>query len=196
MLNFKKNYKLNHNTNDVDLFIHELLLDIIRFYQDPLNSTGDFLTTRFADIKVVDNLGIDMYVRDSLQELNNMDGTEVLLTYRPNYDNLYDNCNGSFTYDFGLLTKDCDSKARLKTITDYIIETILEYTESYQNTVSTNIDFSSQSVVNPTKYACQLNQSKIIQRLDVTNESFISETNRTNFITNLFTIKFKINKII
>jgi hypothetical protein len=196
MFNFKKNYQLKHNTNDVDLFIHELLLDIINFYKNPINSNSNFLPTRFSDIEVVDNLGLDMYVRDSLQELNNINGTEVLMTYRPNYDNLYDNCNGTFTYDFGLLTKDCDSKARLKTITDYIIETILEYKESYQNTVATTIDYTTGTTINPIKYSCQLDQSKIIQRLDVTNESFIGETNRTNFITNLFTIKFKINKII
>lgn len=196
MFTFKKNYKLKFNTNDIDLFIHKLLTEIIDFYLDPTNSDSDFLPTRFKDIQIIDPLGLDMYVKDSLQELNNKYGTEILLTYRPNYDNLYENCDGVFVYDFGLLTKDCDSKARLKTITDYIIETILEYPQSYQDTISTTIDYSSENTIQPRKYSCMLNQCKVLQRLDVTTESFVNDTNRTNFITNLFTIKFKINKII
>lgn len=187
------------STNDLDLFVHSLLQDRILFSQNPLNFGGkDYIPYQFAGGKVIDNWGVDLFIGDNLQELNNEVQTEYLVTYRrDNFDLYSENCSKFITYDFSVMMKDCpNSKSRLNLILDELINYMIDPDKIfgiYQKVLTTRIDYGTSALIDNKKYSTNLKQNEILKRIDCQYEELTAKSTKANFLTSIFTIKLQIN---
>ncbi len=186
-------------TNDLDLFIHQMLEDRILFCQNQINfNNKDYIPTQFKGGKVVDNWGIDLFKDDNLQELNNDQDIEYLITYRRDNQDLYNdkNCNNSITYDFSVMVKDCpNAKSRLNAILDELIYYLADFDKKfgrYEKELSTRIDYQTQTIIDNKTYSTNLCQNQILERKDCFYEELTAKSTSANFLSSIFTIKFQL----
>lgn len=195
MFTINQNFNNYISTNDLDLVIGELSQEIINHHSvlanNPLN---DYIAYVFNKGKVIDNWGADLYESDNLQQLQNDEGVEFMLTFRRDNQQLYDRCSAIITYDFSISTKDCvTDKARLNSIVDIFISSIVNNDLIYQKEISTRVD-NTDNLILPRKYSIHLKQTEVVERLDQMSEQLQNKGNTANFLTSVFKLKFKINK--
>jgi hypothetical protein len=183
------------STNDLDLVIGELSQEILDHHALISNNpANDYISYVFLNGKVIDNWGSDLYEGDNLQQLQNDQGIEYILTYRRDNTNLYDRCSAIITYDFSISTKDCvTDKSRLNSIADIFISSIINNDSRYDSTISTRVDLNN-TLIKPRKYSIHLRQTEVVERIDSMSEQLQNKGNTANFLTTIFKLKFKINK--
>lgn len=194
------------STNDLDLFIHTIIQERIVYNSTLANYpnnqyTGGFdnyIVGQFTGGKVIDNWGVDLFIGDNLQELQNETQTQYLVTYRRDNQDLYDveNCNQIIKYDFSVMIKDCpNSKARLNLIMDELIYYLTDPDKklaTISKILSTRVDFGINATTNPRQYKTNLASNKILLRKDCFYEEIASKSTKINFLSGLFVIEMSI----
>jgi hypothetical protein len=195
MFTLPNNFNNYISTNDLDLIIGELIQEIIDFHSLASNHVeNEYIPYVFAKGKVIDNWGADLYTGDNLQQLQNDQAIEYIVTFRRNNQTLYDKCSDIIEYDFSISTKDCvTDKARLNSLVDIFIASIINNSQIYTKTISTRTDDNSSLILNRT-YTLHLKQTIVTQRVDQMEEQLQNKGNTTNLLTSLFSLRFKINK--
>lgn len=196
MFTNRQNFTNQISTNDLDLLVHQLCEEIIAWNSTQTNFNTDYVPNIFRKGKVIDNWGVDLFIGDNLQELQNDLDTEYMLTYRRDNTTLYNNCNFQYIYDFSFSVKDCQNgRARLNSLADLFIESIIKNTNTYIKTISTRFSTATSTLIENRKYSISLEQCEVEQRLDCMEETIQSKSNQINFLTNFVKIKLKIHQL-
>jgi hypothetical protein len=170
------------NTNDFDIFIKNLLRDIISFNQDPKNhcdydqqNNFSYLSQVFKNGIVVDNFGLDIN-GNNLAILNNITDTNFMVTYKRDNQKVYNkDCRYTVSYWIFIKVKDCEPNfARLNSLVDVFVSML--YEQEYKNYT---LDFASSYAFGNKagkkhKYTTRLDKVIIQDRYDAMQESYNS----------------------
>jgi hypothetical protein len=173
----------NVNTNDYDIFIKNLLRDIIKFNQIASNHCDydiqndfSYYSQVFKNGKVVDNNGIDIN-RNNLAVIDNINETNFMVTYERDNKKVYDpNCRHTVAYWIYIKVKDCEPNfARLNSLADVFISMVTDQTNKNYTIEFTSTYGFGNIPGKKHKYTTRLDKAILLERSDALKESHNSK---------------------
>jgi hypothetical protein len=183
------------NTNDYDLFFKNLLRDIITFNQEPKNhcdydnaNNFSYISEQFKYGIVVDNFGVDIN-NNNQSILDNISETNYMVTYRRDNTVIYvDDCRDDVEYYIFIKVKDCEPNfARLNTLADVFIDSIINNRNTYELEFASTFTFNNQ-LGKKHKYITKLREAEVQERFDAMSESH----NNSNYLYTSIRLKLQI----